>query len=64
MPYFYYLVVLLIVTGFFILIIDVSAFKKNQMKKEKMFAIFLGWTNVLAGALLFIGYWAYQKWFW
>ncbi|MCJ8007558.1 CLC_0170 family protein [Lederbergia wuyishanensis] len=64
MHYNYYFVVLLIATGLFILLIDVNTFKKIQMKKEKKFALFLGWTNVIAGMIFLIGYWAYQKWFW
>ncbi|MBW8349469.1 hypothetical protein K0H71_08435 [Bacillus sp. IITD106] len=64
MHYIFYFIVLLIGTGIFILMIDVKTFKKIQMKKEKMFALFLGWTNILAGVFLYLGYWVYQNWFW
>ncbi|RSL33335.1 hypothetical protein D7Z54_10190 [Salibacterium salarium] len=57
-------VVLTLVSGILILCIDVKAYKQHKMKKERKFARFLGWLNVVAGAALFVTNWVYQNWFW
>ncbi len=62
--YGYYLISLFILTGITILLLDVKSYSKNNQKKEKKFALFLGWANIIFGSGFYIVSWVYQRWFW
>ncbi|MBP1914518.1 CLC_0170 family protein [Lederbergia galactosidilytica] len=62
--YGYYLISLLILTGIIILLLDVKSYSRNNQKKEKKVALFLGWGNIVLGSAFYIVSWVYQRWFW
>lgn len=53
--YLIYVVFLLIIAGLLNVFVDAPQYKKKQMRREGKHAFFLGWINVAAGALLWIG---------
>jgi len=59
-----FIVFLFLLTGAFALRYDVSIYKKAGMMKEWKGARMAGYTNLVLGVLVFVGYYIYKKWFW
>ncbi|HLU22374.1 CLC_0170 family protein [Lederbergia graminis] len=62
--YTYYLIFLLILTGVMMMIVDVKAYNKAKMKREKKYAKILGWVNIILGVMIYIANLTYETWFW
>lgn len=45
---------LLLVTGFILVRFDAIGYKKLEMRKEQKLSQFLGWTNVVLGAFMYV----------
>ncbi|RTE10922.1 CLC_0170 family protein [Paenibacillus whitsoniae] len=59
-----YTILLLLITGLLILVFDVKNYGKANMPKEKKVAVIAGCLNISLGVISFLGYLAYEKWFW
>ncbi|WNC12952.1 CLC_0170 family protein [Brevibacillus brevis] len=52
-----YVIPLLLLTGAFLLRMDVKKYIIMEMPKEGKTTLFLGWFNLVLGALLFVWVW-------
>ncbi|MFC4598531.1 CLC_0170 family protein [Cohnella hongkongensis] len=55
-----YVVPLCIFTGLLMLRWEVVMYKKMKMMRERRFAKVCGWINIVTGALLYAGNWAFD----
>lgn len=62
--YINYFIFLLLLTGGYNFIFVTKKYGLGDMRKEKNTAQFVGLLNILLAVFIFVGKWAYQKWFW
>jgi hypothetical protein len=62
--YYNFVIFLLLGTGILIIRFDVKGYKLVKMKKERKFARFVGWFNIIFGVLTFVFNLVYKNWFW
>ena len=60
----HYTVMLFIVTGALLLAVEAKIYKKAQLRKETISALFAGWLQIVLGLAIYLGAWIYTRWLW
>ncbi|HUC93069.1 MAG TPA: CLC_0170 family protein [Paenibacillus sp.] len=61
--YLNFVIILFVATGGWIVRFDAKRYARDGMKKEQKAALFIGWLNIVLGAMIFVANWIYQQWF-